>query len=68
MRTVSSIQWYARRERSGSVCNNEDPVSNDDEKWRIQKGTRKPEGLFSLAAPRVTAHSFETDVKWYDVL
>ncbi len=51
MRTVHSMQWYACRERRGSVCKyEEDTVSNDDENDRLKgahessKGSLAPQG------------------------
>ncbi len=41
--TVHSMQWYACRERSGSVCNyEEDTVSNDDENDGFRRAHESP--------------------------
>ncbi len=55
------MQWYACRERPGSVCNyEEDTVSNDDENDGFRTAQKGLKGSLAAWGPRVTAQSIDT--------
>ncbi len=63
MRTVHSMQWYACRQRPGSVCNyEEDTVSKDDENDRFKRAHEIPKGFLAPQAARDSLQYRDSDM------